>query len=168
MVDGAPWIVNQIKRRSLPVDAVCLDFFHLAENVHKARRVCFGEKEPAGRAWAEDLLHAAKHKGFETLRDELQRWRRGLRSPARRKAADGLIAYVTDRKEMIRYPEFLERGWRIGSGPTESQCKQVPRRVRSGGKRWDADNAEAVMALEAMRRSDLWDQYWRTCALSPN
>lgn len=168
VVDGAPWIVNQIRRRSLPVDGVCLDFFHLAENVHKARRARFGEEDPAGRAWAEGLLHAAKHQGYEALRDGLAKFRRSLRSPGKRKAADGLIDYVTDRKEMIRYPQFLARGWQIGSGPTESRCKQVPRRVRSGGKRWDADNAEAVMALEAMRQSGLWDQYWRTRAASPN
>lgn len=168
VVDGAPWIVNQIQRRSLPVDGVCLDFFHLAENVHKARRVCFGEEDPAGRAWAEELLHAAKHQGYEALRDGLDTFRRSLRSPAKRKAADGLIAYVVERREMIRYPAFLARGWQIGSGPTESQCKRVPRRVRSGGKRWDADNAEAVMALEALRQSDLWDRHWRTDAAGLN
>jgi hypothetical protein len=27
--------------------------------------------------------------------------------------------------------------------------------------RWDADSAEAVMALEALRGSDLWQTYWR-------
>jgi hypothetical protein len=168
VIDGGPWIINQIRRQSLPLDAVCLDFFHLAENVHKARRACFGEEDPAGHAWADDLLHTAKHQGYEELRDALVRWRGTLRSPARRRAADLLINYVTDRREMIRYPQFLKQGWQIGSGPTESQCKQVPRRVKSGGKRWDADNAEAIMALEAMRQSDLSDAYWNNRLASLN
>src|SRR5206468_1731559 len=75
-----------------------------------------------------------------------------------------IINHVTDRRDMICYPQFLSQNWQIGSGPTESQCKQVPRRVKGRGKRWDADNAEAVMALEAMRQSNLDDAYWNTCA----
>src|SRR5262249_46550597 len=35
VVDGAEWIRKQIQAQSLPVDAVQLDFYHLAENVHK-------------------------------------------------------------------------------------------------------------------------------------
>jgi hypothetical protein len=168
VIDGGPWIINQVRRQSLPVDAVCLDFYHLAENVHRARRACFGEEDPAGHARAAGLLHAAKHRGYEDLRDQLVAWRATLRSPPKRRAAELLINYVTDRREMIDYPRFLKEGWQIGSGPTESQCKQVPRRVKGRGKRWDADNAEAVMALEAMRQSGLSDAYWKTCARALN
>ena len=72
--------------------------------------------------------------------------------------------YVSDRREMIDYPRFLANGWRIGSGPTESQCRVVPARVKGPGKRWDADNAEAVMALEAVHQSHQWRPYWTTRA----
>lgn len=164
VVDGGPWIVNQIKRQSIPTTAVCLDFFHLAQNVHKARRDCFGEEDPAGRAWAADLLHVAKHDGYDPLHDALTKWRQTLRSPNKRRAAGLLLDYVSDRREMIAYPAFVKAGWQIGSGPTESQCKQVPRRVKGRGKRWDADNAEAVMALEAMHQSGLSQKYWKQCA----
>lgn len=68
--------------------------------------------------------------------------------------------YVSDRREMIRYPEFVAHGWQIGSGPIESQCRVVPDRVKGPGKRWDADNAEAVMALEAVDQSNLWSKLW--------
>ena len=46
--------------------------------------------------------------------------RKNARGQTRRKAADGLLNYVSDRLEMIRYPEFLAHGWQIGSGPMES------------------------------------------------
>jgi hypothetical protein len=39
-------------------------------------------------------------------------------------------------------------------------CGVLSRRLKGAGKRWDSDNAEAIMALEALKRSDLWDQYW--------
>ena len=81
---------------------------------------------------------------------------------AKRTAADALLNYVSERRAMIRYPEFAAKGWQIGSGPTESCCKTLTQRLKGSGMRWDADNAEAVMALEALRESDLWQTYWRT------
>ena len=47
-VDGAPWIRNQIRGQSLPLHAVGLDFYHLAEHVHPARRAVFGEDDTTG------------------------------------------------------------------------------------------------------------------------
>jgi len=46
VVDGAEWIRRQLKEQSLPLDAIGLDFYHLAENVHKARRAVYGEEDP--------------------------------------------------------------------------------------------------------------------------
>ena len=54
---------------------------------------------------------------------------------------------------MIRYPEFIANGWHIGSGAMESECRVIPDRVKGPGKRWDADNAEAIMALETLHQS---------------
>ena len=51
---------------------------------------------------------------------------------------------------MIRYPEFRERGWQIGSGPTESQCKLCTKRLKGYGRRWDRPNATAVAALDTL------------------
>lgn len=160
-VDGADWIRNQIQRQSLPVDAIGLDFYHLADNVHKARRAVFGE-EAAGQLWAGEILHTAKHDGYAALWERLTAWRAGLRSPKKREAADGLLHYVAKREDMIRYPEFQAKGWQIGSGPTEAMCKTTTARLKGSGMRWDADNAEAVMALDALEQSGEWKRYWRS------
>ncbi len=53
----------------------------------------------------------------------------------------------------IRYPEFRERGWQIGSGPTEAECKTTTQRAKGRGRRWDRQNAEAMMALAALHDS---------------
>ena len=160
-IDGGPWIIGQIVARRLPMTATGLDFYHLGENVHKARRVIFGEENAVGKQWAGALLHTAKHEGYGPLWEQLLELRKETRGPARRKAADRLLNYVSDRREMIRYPEFLAHGWQIGSGPMESQCRVVPDRVKGPGKRWDADNAEAVMALEALHQSRQWAALWQ-------
>jgi hypothetical protein len=161
-VDGSPWIRNQIQRQCLPLDALGLDFFHLAENVHKARRVVFGEAGEPGETWAGDLLHTFKHDGYEAGWQTLVAWRATLRGAAKRGAADTLLGYVSERHDMILYPEFAEKGWQIGSGPTEATCKTLTARLKGSGMRWDSPNAEALMALEALWQSGLWKQYWQT------
>jgi hypothetical protein len=159
-VDGAPWIRNQIEGRKLGLDALGLDFYHLAEQVHKARRVVFGEADELGTTWAGELLHVFKHDGYDAAWNRLVGWRVGLRG-GKRAAADALMHYVSERREMIRYPEFASKGWSIGSGPTESCCKTLTKRLKGSGMRWDGDNAEAVMALESLRESGLWKAYWQ-------
>jgi hypothetical protein len=161
-IDGSPWIRNQIERRELSLDAVGLDFYHLGENVHKARRTVYGEEDQAGTTWADELMHTFKHDGYEAAWQKLVQWRATLRGPAKRRAADSLLGYVSERREMIRYPEFIEKGWQIGSGPTEATCKTLTARLKGSGMRWDAPNAEAVMALEALSQSGLWKNYWQT------
>lgn len=160
-VDGAPWIRNQVHQQSLPLDALGLDFYHLSENVHKARREVHGEEDDGGKQWAGELLHTFKHQGYEAAWQQLVLWRAGLRRGQRR-AADGLLNYVSERREMIAYPEFQAKGWQIGSGPTEATCKTLTARLKGSGMRWDGDNAEAIMALEALWQSGQWDLYWRS------
>ena len=161
-VDGAPWIRHQVERQSLPLDALGLDFYHLAENVHKARRAVYGEEDAAGKTWADELLHTFKHAGYEAAWERLVAWRGAVRGTARRRAAAALLGYVSERQDMIRYPEFTSKGWQIGSGPTEATCKTLTARLKGSGKRWDAGNAEALMALEALEQSGLWKVYWQT------
>jgi len=167
-IDGGPWIINQIEKQKLKMTAVGLDFFHLSENVHKTRRLIFGEKNPQGEQRAADLLHTVKHEGYEPMRQKLMELRQQTRGKAKRKEVDRLIEYVSDRRQMIRYPEFLAKGWQIGSGPMESQCRVVPDRVKGPGKRWDTDNAQAIMALEAMYQSQQCAAYWKLAMSGSN
>ena len=166
VVDGSEWITNQIGKQSVPLDDVGLDFYHLSENVHKARRVVHGEEDPKdekapGNVWACGVLHTAKHEGYEPLRAQLQQWEEGLRGASQKKAGALLLNYVMDRKEMIQYPKFLALGRSIGSGPTESMCKATTQRIKGRGRRWDGDNAESVMSLEALEQSGAWSAYWK-------
>jgi hypothetical protein len=167
-VDGGPWIVNLLMRWAVVLSALCLDFYHLGQQVNQAKRVSFGENNPAGEQWAGQLMHAVKHQGYEPFWDQLLDWRRTLRRGRKRTEADRLLNYVATRKEMILYDQCRRNGWRISSSTTESECGAVPARVKGPGKRWDADNAEAVIALEAIHQSNLWQTYWTTAACQNN
>jgi len=160
-VDGSPWIRNQVEQQSLPLDALGLDFYHLAENVHKARRDIYGDDEEAGKQWAGAVLHTFKHEGYEAAWAQLLHWRMGLRRRGQGRA-DQLLNYVSERRDMICYPAFQAKDWQIGSGPTEATCKTLTARLKGSGMRWDGDNAEALMGLEALQQSGQWDEYWRS------
>jgi hypothetical protein len=165
VVDGADWIRNQMTRQSLPLDDIGLDFYHLADYAHKTRRAVYGEEDPddktaPGQVWVAGVLHTAKHQGYPALRDALVAWKATLSERKQRQAAEALIGYVTERRSMIKYPEFGAVGRQIGSGPTESMCKATTLRIKGVGMRWDGDNAEGIMSLEALEQSGAWQSYW--------
>lgn len=158
-VDGSPWIRNEIELYGL-VDALGLDYYHLRENVQKARLAVYGT-DPAGETWKDEIMGLFYEQGYNAVWERLVTWRATLRG-GKRTAADGLMGYIAERREMIRYPEFRERGWQIGSGPTEAQCKSATQRLKGRGRRWDRSNAEAVMALDCLESSHAWNVYWTT------
>jgi hypothetical protein len=160
LVDGAVWIREQMQLHFAELDGLGLDFYHLSENMHRARRKVFGEESPEGKQWADELMHAFKHEGYSTAWETLIQWRAALRGKKKREAADRLLKFVSTRKEMIQYPQFQERGWQIGSGPTESQCKLCTKRLKGYGRRWDRPNATAVAALDTLDRNGQWRQVW--------
>lgn len=162
-VDGARWIREQLELHLAELDGLGLDFYHLSENVHRARRAVFGEDSAEGKRWADELLHAFKHEGYEAAWERLLAWRDAhKRSPKKRAAADRLLNYVSERRAMIRYPEFRAAGWQIGSGPTESQCKLTVGRLKGRSRRWDRPNAEAIAALDSLERSKQWHLHFPT------
>lgn len=110
-------------------------------------------------AWTRDVLHTVKHEGYDPFWQKLVAMRSARRGQ-RRQAADKLLHYVAQRQEMIAYDEFAEQGWDIGTGPMEAQCKATTRRVKGSGMRWDAENVEAMVGLEALYQSHLWDLWW--------
>ena len=161
-VDGASWIRQQLQEQPLRLNGLGLDFYHLGENVHRCQRAVYRDKAPDGEAWVAAILHSFKHDGFEPTWQKLVEWRASLRSSRKRKAADRLLNYVSERRDMINYPEFQSRGWQIGSGPTESRCKTSTARLKGRGRRWNASNAEAVAALTTLHDSHQWNLYWKT------
>ncbi len=161
LIDGAIWIYRQICSALLCVTTILLDFFHLAEHVHATARCCLGETETA-RTWAAQLLAMAKTSNVTGMLAAIDQMRKKIRSPAKRKSADGLKQYISKRRnKMLDYAAALRNGQDIGSGPTEATCKTLTLRLKRPGMKWDDDNAAAIMSLTAMRESGQWQAYWQ-------
>lgn len=159
-VDGAPWIRNQLELHQV-TDHINLDYFHLKDYAQRTRREVYGEENPEGGGWLDGLMRLLLEEGVDEAWDYLVEWRKDLRG-RKRKAANRLLGYISERREMIRYREFRERGWQIGSGPTEAQCKTTTLRLKGRGRRWDSAHAEGLMALAAIEASGTWNAWWAT------
>jgi len=158
-VDGAVCLKSTLE--VLPLHVTTLDFFHFSEHVGEAGVATLGQETPASREWLDKVLHTARHEGYAPFFQQLVAWRTPLRG-GKRKAADALIGYVAPRQEMICYDQCDRKGWDVGSGPMESMCGVTTDRLKGRGRRWDIDNAEALMTLEALYQSTgLWNRYWQ-------
>jgi len=158
VVDGAVCLRNNLDE--LPLEHVLLDFYHLSEHVGEAASKTLGAETPAGKQWLAKVLHTLRHEGYDPFFGQLLDWRAPLRGN-KRQAADDLLKYVAARQEMILYEKCDPHGWDVGSGPMESMCGVTTDRIKGRGRRWDMDNAEAMMGLEALYQSSgLWDRYW--------
>lgn len=162
VTDGAEWIAKSVERDLPWRTTAILDFHHAAQHVHQARRAAFGESNPDGAAWAGGLIGRLLDEPFDAAWETLVQTRSRFRAQAKRRALDDLMRYLIQRREKVDYARFRAAGLDIGSGPTESMCKSLSRRMKGVGMRWTAKNAEAMTALEALHQSDLWKTYWST------
>jgi hypothetical protein len=168
VIDGAAWIEARLRECLPHLQAIILDFYHLSQHVHEAMREVFGEGTPQARQGAGQLLDAIRYQGFAAFDAQMQSCLSDHAADAR--ACDALTKlrqYVSQRQDMVNYPHFQAQGWPIGSGPTESMAGVLTARIKGRGRRWDADNIEAIMALQALEVNDESHAYWRIQAQAP-
>lgn len=160
--DGAGWILKQYNIQLPMLDENILDFYHFRDHVTGASHVLFGEGSKEALGWKEKMTDVAKNHGSLVMLDRLGECLGELIDGDKRKELENLREYIGKRIAMTDYPSFLGLDYDIGSGPTESFCGCLTKRLKGSGMRWDKDNAEAVMALASIYYSNQWDKYWKS------
>ena len=160
--DGAGWILKQYNIQLPMLDENILDLYHFREHVTDASYVLFGEGNKEALAWKEEMMEVAKNQGSLVMLDRLAECLKNLTDEDKRQELDNLREYISKRIAMTDYPYFLALGYDIGSGPTESFCGCLTKRLKGSGMRWDKDNAESVMALASIYYSNQWEKYWKS------
>ena len=160
VTDGAQWIANLIQSNLPAKTTVILDYFHASQHVHQTRRTVFGEENAPGNQWANRLLEEIGGGGWDRAWEMLVQTRSRSRSGRGRKSLDDLMRYLIERREKVDYASFRAAGYDVGSGPTESMCKSLSRRMKGIGMRWTGKNAESMVALESLHQSGQWPSYW--------
>ena len=158
--DGAVWIEKQYRIQLPMLDEHILDYYHLQEHVRAAGYVLYGEGTSKARGWVEEMMGYVWNQGSLVMLDRLGSFLRRHRSGLKHEALESLRQYVGKRVSMTDYPAFRAKGYDCGSGPTESCCGTLTRRLKGPGMHWDKDNAESMMALTAIYHSGLWRTFW--------
>lgn len=162
--DGGAGLEDWLRDHFPRVEAVILDFWHVAEYLSAWAKVLHpDEAEGVAQAWC----HRLKHEGGAVVRAALERIDVTGHSEAVQEAHRVLLVYFTNQAHRMDYPSYRAKGWLIGSGPVEAACKQVVgQRLKGTGMRWGEPGADAVCHLRALFRSEKgqWDAYWASLA----
>jgi hypothetical protein len=163
LTDGGNGLEDRLTENFPRVEVIILDFFHPAEKLTGLARLLHPKEEAQAEVQARQWRQLLKDEGGALLAAVLREadWprRAGLRG-----AVTDLIGYLERNAHRMEYPEYLAKGWCIGSGAVESACKTVVgQRLKLAGMRWGEDGAHAVCHLRALYRSDKgqWDAFWR-------
>lgn len=150
---------------NFPLAVRILDFQHAAGHVATLAKLI--RPGVGGEKLAEAWCHTLKHAGGARLVKVLEKLDRKVMTEEARAKHTNVIEYVRKNLHRTDYPEYLRRGWQIGSGAMESACKTVVnQRLSMGGMRWGEEGSDAVAHLRALYRSDAdqWDAFWSNAA----
>lgn len=121
----------------------------------------------AGQELLSDWCHRLKHEGGRAMVAALDELDMRQMTAAARVEYERARTYFGNQAHRMDYPEYLRRGWQIGSGAVESACKTVVnQRLCLGGMRWGEGGSDAVAHLRALYRSDpdQWEAFWAIAA----
>jgi hypothetical protein len=169
VVDGAPWIVMQVKERFGNQAKCLMDFYHVSEYLAAASELLGDVKK---RVWLkgqqrrlkvnrtrEVIMELTKLETFEktTIAGAAER----PSTSREEQPATACKRYLENRLEYLDYKTALKAGLPIGSGETESGHRWVIQaRLKIAGAWWKQDNAELMLKVRTMRASGEWEPYW--------
>ena len=161
LADGAAWLWK-LQATFFAGAVAILDWYHLAEHVHKAANQLYGQGTPEAKEWAQRLKSELWEGHVDNARTLTEQERGRTRSPSKRAALQELLTYLENNQEHMDYPRYRALGLPIGSGQVEAQCKTlVGHRCKQAGMRnWTYAGAEALLRLRAAKYDGTFDGLW--------
>jgi len=163
VTDGGNGLEEALQRHLAENLTTILDWYHAAEHIGDFAKVWHAHDDEARTQWQQEAKTILYEQGGEALLAYLG----ALELPARasaevREELRKLIGYFENNRHRTDYPTYRQKGWDIGSGPTEAGCKIIGERLKGSGMRWMEDGAATVAALRALYVSggNLWDGFW--------
>ena len=157
--DGAPWIANQVDRVFGTQGSFLVDFFHVAEYLAEASKVCAPGRE---KCWTRQCKDDLKQGRINHVLSRL------IITPADQNYCDIdnnpvriCYRYLRTRRHQLNYKQAIEQNLPIGSGEIESAHRTViQRRLKIAGAWWLPDTAQKMLALRCLRANGGWASYW--------
>jgi hypothetical protein len=163
VTDGGNGLEEALQRHLAENLTTILDWYHAAKHVCDFAACLYPTDEQARGQWASQAKSILYEQGGEALLEHLNQMdltpkgHEPLKEEWRK-----LIGYFENNRHRTDYPSYRQKGWDIGSGPTEAGCKVIGERLKGSGMRWVEAGAVTVAALRAMYISGghVWDGFW--------
>jgi hypothetical protein len=153
--DGAAWIWRLVEAL-FPRATQIVDWYHAAAYLPPIAQAAFGESK-AGQAWLDrqrqDLWEGHIEQVIAACLAVAERVAKAER------AALAAATYYENNRKRMDYARLRQAGYQIGSGPTESGCKQIATlRLKQAGARWTVAGATLTAKARAAWLSDEWQR----------
>jgi len=155
--DGAEWVWNQADLHFSDATQI-VDLYHAREHLWDLAAQLYPNDSPAQNRWVmvkQDKLDNGKIEKLVASLHSLETSHPGLAETLQIEAN-----YFERNKERMRYPQFREQGFFVGSGVIEAGCKTVLGRLKQSGMFWTVRGANAIIALRCCQLSGKFEDYW--------
>lgn len=163
--DGAVWIWLIVQMCWTPCVEI-LDWWHLVEKLWLLAASFFAQDQVAAAQWVQTQKSHLWNSGLRPVMAAIRQLSppgQPLPEPVR-----SVVGYIFHHRWRMRYKQFRQAGYPLGSGTVESACKLVMQeRMKQAGMRWSRDGAQAMLALRSVLLSERWDEVWASFHPSP-
>jgi len=156
--DGAQWIWK-LARYHFPEAVQIVDWYHAEERLWDIGRAVYGEGTQATNEWVQQQLKRLMEGKVEEVIASLSEL--SVSNGDVTEKIEENITYFTNNKDRMRYDEYKENGYHIGSGTVESACKHVVgQRLKQAGMKWSVEGADAILQLRILWKNGEWSRFW--------
>jgi len=154
LTDGAGYN-RTIVQTHFPGAIHIVDLFHAFEHLTATAQILWGQEAKTPKAWR-DLLEAGDIPGL--LKKAGRQWPASAQS---KKSLLKRLHYFEKNATHMRYAEFREKKFFVGSGVVEAGCRTViGQRLKHSGMRWSVRGANAIIALRCCILSGRFEDFW--------
>jgi hypothetical protein len=162
VTDGGNGLEEALQRHLAEDLTTILDWYHAVEHLGTFAKAWHARDEGARGEWLREAKGLLYERGGAALLEHLRALELPPRAAEAHEELRKLIGYFEGNRHRTDYPSYRQKGWDIGSGPTEAGCKIIGERLRGSGMRWVEEGAATVAALRALYVSGgkVWDGFW--------
>lgn len=154
--DGATWIWNMADEL-FPEAIRILDYYHFNEHVHECGKVIYGDDEVNKARWVRGIIDKINEGKIEETINNIKTMH--YENEEIRSSVNDLVTYLENNKDRIKYKEYKDKGYFIGSGAIEGGNKCViQNRLKQAGMRWNKDGVQYIASLRTAKKSNQWDK----------
>ncbi len=146
---------HTIAQTHFPQAVHIVDLFHAYEHLTLLALLLWGPEAKAPKRWR-DLLEAG-----DISRLVCKAGQQLPASATSKKQMLKQLKYFENNARQMRYAEFREKKFFVGSGVVEAGCRTViGERLKLSGMRWSVRGANAIIALRCCIMSGRFEDFW--------